>query len=355
MTNAFKPNNERKHEPCPFNQLYESKRERARRMALTPGESSDFYLCYLHGFIEPVRKMLKEAVIGNKPTLDELSALQSNGSTALHAATFNGHLDIVKLLLNHGFNRTILNRYGKQAYEEAQTAEMRNLFNRPDSTNRFHELDPSHAMALYIAEDTGGNTARNTTLNYVHLFKTEDEIFEYSLNQETTAFWLKTYDWFTHTFHSWLQDDNFSVNAFDLQNHADFRQFIQNLSDPKKSSLCHKFLQEASRINSIEPLITLYSNEDAGLYGPLNRQLARSSNEAEARPHLSDPFVMEFYLRKNELKQRAFTGTVYCGATLTIADIAIYESALTNHSTAVIALKAFTSTSRDPLVTLDFA
>ncbi|CAF1365198.1 unnamed protein product [Rotaria sp. Silwood1] len=116
-----------------------------------------------------------------------------------------------------------------------------------------------------------------------------------------------------------------------------------------------KFIQEANRRNSIAPLITLYSSEEAGLYRPLNQQLASSPSGAQTSPHLCDRFVMEFYLKRKELKQRAFTGTIYRGATLSVDDVAVYESALKNDSTAVLGLKAFTSTSIDPLIALSFA
>jgi hypothetical protein len=299
--------------------------------------------------------MLEDTVSGHGPTIDELNALQPNGSTALHAATYYEHRDIVELLLRYGCNRTTLNRYGKRAYEEARTPEMKKLFDRPNLTSRFHELDPTHTIALYIAEDAKTNSNPNCTSNYVHFFKSDDEILEYSLNQETTAFWFNIYNWFTHSFHSWLQYDNFHVDAFDLQNHADFKQFLQNLSDPMKRQHCQRFIQEASRRNSIEPLITLYSSEEAGLYRPLNQQLAGSPSEVQNTTHLCDRFVMEFYLKREQLKQRAFTGITFRGATLTCDDIAVYRSAVHNNSTAVLAFKAFTSTSTDPFVALGFA
>ncbi|CAF4930757.1 unnamed protein product [Rotaria sp. Silwood1] len=160
-------------------------------MAFIPGEASDFYRCCQRGSTSCARRILEDAASNGGPTIEELNALQPNGSTALHAATYYGYTDIVELLLRYGCNRTTLNRYGKRAYEEAQTPEMKKLFDRPNSTNRFHELDPAHMMALYIAEETGNNPNSNAAFNYVHFFKSDDEILEHSLNQETTALWLK--------------------------------------------------------------------------------------------------------------------------------------------------------------------
>ncbi|CAF3307506.1 unnamed protein product [Rotaria sp. Silwood2] len=355
MAKALKQYKHKTNKSYPFNQLDRVKRELAQKMTFIPGEASDFYRYCQRGATNFMRRILEDAASSDGPTIDELNALQPNGSTALHAATYYGYKDIVELLLHCGCNRITLNRYGKRAYEEAQTPEMKKLFDRPNSTNRFHELDPVHMMALYIAEESTTNPNSNATFNYVHFFKSEDEILEHSLNQEATALWLKIYNWFTHSFRSFLQTDNFSVGAFDLQSHADFKQFVQNLPDPQMRQSSMKFIQEANRRNSIEPLITLYSSEEAGLYRPLNQQLACSPSEAQTSPHLCDRFVMEFYLKRKELKQRAFTGTVYRGATLSVDDVAVYELALLNDSTAVLGLKAFTSTSIDPLIALGFA
>ncbi|CAM4939572.1 unnamed protein product [Rotaria socialis] len=355
MAKALKKNNNSKPKSCPFNQSDQAKREKAQKMRFILGEASHFYHCCRLGSTSSVSTTLEDTASGIGETIDELNALQPNGSTALHAATYYGHLEIVELLLRYGCSRTALNRYGKRAYEEASTPEMRKLFDRPNTTNRFHELDPTHTIALYIAEGTNPDPNPNATFNYIHFFKSDDEILEYSLNQETTALWLKFYNWFTHSFRSFLPTENFSVDGFDLQNHADFKQFLQSLPDPKMRQNCLKFMNEASRRKSIEPLITLYTSEEAGLYRPLNQQLASSPTEAQTSPHLCDRFVMEFCLKRNELKQLAFIGTSYRGATLAVADIAVYRSALQNSSTPVLGLKAFTSTSIDPLIALSFA
>lgn len=61
---------------------------------------------------------------------------------------------------------------------------------------------------------------------------------------------------------------------------------------------------------------------------------------------------MEFHIRRQELKQRAFTGTIYCGAT---DDLNIYRHEIDIRPPGVFGLKSFTSTSQDPFVALNFS
>ncbi len=71
---------------------------------------------------------------------DQLNQLEPNGSTPLHAATYFGHLDIVRLLLHeYSCQRHLRNYRGFTAYEEAQTDEMRQLYHRPSNENRFND------------------------------------------------------------------------------------------------------------------------------------------------------------------------------------------------------------------------
>jgi hypothetical protein len=265
----------------------------------------------------------------------------------------------VKLLLAHGCPRSILNRYGHTAYEEAQSNEMKELFMRPNSTNRFHEMNPSNTISMFFAEEdiTNVNASQIASSSYVHLFRTKSEIFEYSLNKQTTAMWLKFYNWFFQTFRTFIEREELRVDAFDLINHLDFKEFLErNFSDvPEKYTKTIQSINEAKRRNSIEPLIALYTSEDAGFYRPFNCALTQSSSNTETSEHLCDRYVIEFHIRHQELKQRAFTGIIYRGATIAINDLAVYQHAINSNPPGVIGLKAFTSTSQDPHIALNFA
>jgi hypothetical protein len=338
--------------PCPFDRLVQAKRDRAKSMRYTRGEASNFYFLCASGKLDEVHQILDAE---DCPSIDVLNQLQPNGSTALHAATFYNHLEIVQLLLERSCSRTELNRFGNTAYEEAKTNEMKNVFHRYDPATRFHDTNAANSMSLYLPEENIAGTNADATNEYVYLFKTESEILEYSLNQQTTAMWVKFYDWFVHTFRIFIEREDVRFDAFDLINHPDFKQFLtRSLSEPNLQKTM-KSVDEAKRRNSIEPLITLYTSEEAGLYHPLNEHLVQSSSNTDITPHLCDRFLIEFHIHHHELKQRAFTGTVYRGATIPIGYLSIYRRAIESKPRGVLGLKAFTSTSRDPLVALDFA
>jgi hypothetical protein len=68
-------------------------------------------------------------------SLDEINKIESNGSTALHAACYYGHYDIVKLILDAGASRSIRNRkYNLTPFDEANE-QIKKLFYRVNSTN----------------------------------------------------------------------------------------------------------------------------------------------------------------------------------------------------------------------------
>jgi hypothetical protein len=338
--------------PCPFQQLLQDRRERAKSMGYTRGKASSFYFSCANGKLDEVRQTLDAE---NAPSIDELNKLQPNGSTPLHAATYYNHLEVVKLLLERDCPRNTLNRFGKTAYEEAETNEMRQLFDRDDGVNRFHETNTANTVSLYLPESNIDGMNVDSTVPYIQIFKSESDILEYTINQQTTAMWVKFYDWFVHTFRTFLERDEVHLDAFDLPNHPDFKQFLSRSLPQSNFEKTMESVEEARRSNSIDPLITLYTSEQAGFYRPLNALLGQSSPNTNISPHLCDRFIIEFYIRRQELKHRRFTGTTYRGVTLPANDLVIYTRAAESNPPGVLGLKTFTSTSRDPLVALKFA
>ena len=85
-------------------------------------KTSDFYWACHEGDVNTVKKLLP------KLSSKDIDRIESNGSTALHAASYFGHANIVRLLLDRGANTTIRNKHDKTANQEASTDEIKDLF-----------------------------------------------------------------------------------------------------------------------------------------------------------------------------------------------------------------------------------
>lgn len=96
----------------------------------SPSTTNDFYFACRNGLIDQVRQQLSNL------NLDQIDQIQGNGSTALHAACYYNHTEIVKLLLDHGASRSIENLHKCLPYDEAGKEDIKILFLRK-STRRF--------------------------------------------------------------------------------------------------------------------------------------------------------------------------------------------------------------------------
>ena len=92
---------------------------------------SDFYMACRLNNIGKVKRFLQTI------TLEQIDRIEPNGSTALHAASYHGHRDIVKLLLEAGADRAIHNKFQCLPFDEAADDEIKDLFLRIPNTNRF--------------------------------------------------------------------------------------------------------------------------------------------------------------------------------------------------------------------------
>ncbi|CAF0954662.1 unnamed protein product [Didymodactylos carnosus] len=104
-------------------------------MATTPSSSttllssheekcSDFYIACRTNDIDKVKRILKTY----KPA--DIDYIEPCGSTALHAASFYGYYEIVKLLLGCDASKNIKNKFGLTPSQEAKTPQIKNLFDR---------------------------------------------------------------------------------------------------------------------------------------------------------------------------------------------------------------------------------
>ena len=120
---------------------------------------SDFYLACRNNRVEEVTRFLKQMM------LNEVDRMEANGSTALHAASYHGHYEIVKLLLEAGADRAIRNKYNNLPFDEAKNDDIKNLFLRVPNANRLVS-DTGNIEWEFIDED-----AQSTALEERHIIK----------------------------------------------------------------------------------------------------------------------------------------------------------------------------------------
>lgn len=105
--------------------------------ATTPKETvvssegcSEFYIACRTNAVDKVAKLLE------RMNPEEIDKLEPNGSTALHTASYHGHTDVVRLLLEAGADRAIKNKFGFLPYDEALNSNVKELFLRIHNANR---------------------------------------------------------------------------------------------------------------------------------------------------------------------------------------------------------------------------
>ena len=115
--------------------IIEKRRLIMSTMATTEVEEkkpSEFYFACRSGNLIRVCELL------NNLTLAELERIEPNRSTALHAACYFNHPEIVQQLLQRGVTRRTINSHQMTAYEEAaEYPKICELFLRPNNYNRF--------------------------------------------------------------------------------------------------------------------------------------------------------------------------------------------------------------------------
>ncbi|CAF2665688.1 unnamed protein product [Rotaria sp. Silwood2] len=104
---------------------------------------SEFYLACRSGDLNKVEYLL------SRLSLYDLNQFESNESTALHAAAFFGHIDIVRLLMAHGgFLTTLRNRYNLTPAEESSDT-IRQLLLLPDIIQLRFQCTDSMTTTLF--------------------------------------------------------------------------------------------------------------------------------------------------------------------------------------------------------------
>lgn len=253
--------------------------------------TSDFYYACRNGDIDYVREHLPDM------TLEEINQIQSNGSTALHAACFYGYEEIVQLLLDKGASRSVSNRHKCLPYDEAKSDNIKKLFLRR-STTRFSDDGSGHIDWMKCAGDAE-NLAR-----------------EYRIRHKGLS-WEGKVDHRMQHIKSEMHNTDASVSLF----------LEQAKADPH-------YLLKAYTVES-------------PFYRKLNQDLA--TKYYHQGTNFGITYFIDFFYNNPAFEELSFKGKVYRGMPITQDDLKQYNVG------GKVMSKAFMSTTTDPSVAETFA
>ncbi|CAF3461365.1 unnamed protein product [Rotaria sp. Silwood1] len=235
--------------------------------------------------------------------LEDIDQIQSNGSTALHAACYFNHLEIVRRLLEAGASRAIKNKYGCIPYEETTNPQIRALFQRIPGNNRF--IGASGKIEWIIVTPYVKETARAE--RHSLMFYANHSLEE--LVQRATKFYLST-----------------------------------QLSSVDKIDQVKYFFQQAIEKGDAEYIVKAYTAE-TGFYSRLNRDLAGG---AETGKH-ERQFIVGIITCHPAFDKYTYIGKAYRGLRMTQEDLDEYSVG------SCLMTKSFLSTTKDHRIAESFA
>jgi hypothetical protein len=229
---------------------------------------SEFYFACRNNDLATVHRLISEH------PLEDLDQMEPNGSTGLHAACFFKNIDIVRLLLDRGFTRRVLNKYNNTPVDECETEEIRELFKRPKTTIRF-----------------GGNiTHEQEKLLWTLIETNEQHIVRYHVSD--------TYE-----------GNRLEYGLF----HGD--QILQQLgSNMPKIDVIRRLFRRAMDEKDCTRLIQAYTAETE-FYNRINDYLIshteQTLNESCAKPTVISEFIDTIYLNHQLHENYRFEGKCY--------------------------------------------
>ncbi|CAF2831214.1 unnamed protein product [Rotaria sp. Silwood2] len=325
----------------------EKKKETSILHRFVKSDASPLYHACQAGDVNYVRELVSSL------NYSDINHRELNGSTALHAASLFGHVDIVRILLHErGVMRHRRNRDKMTAFEVAANDEIRQLFIRPSiGPNRFCNDDNCNNQKQFLTvinsteqdSDNNKDDDENTTQrkwidsvadeNYIQGLLTITAVGKFLLGSPLAR--SITFATFNHLLH-----DQFSP----YENEASVRDFLLHLIDthvtrshPQYDKAC-ELVNKFARKKRIEPLLRLYTLET-----PLYHQLH----------YESDAWLLPLICHFANLKPRFFQGTSYRGLSMKSQELRVYQSA-SGKTSCIIRTNTFCSTSSDRHVAENF-
>ncbi|CAF2820337.1 unnamed protein product [Rotaria sp. Silwood2] len=305
------------------------------------GEASDLYWACRNGDIDTVQKIIASN------TYIDINCLEPNGSTALHAASFFGHTDIVRLLLHQcGVIRHRRNRHGLTAYDEAATDEIRQLFRRSSNSQRFCSdttTDAEHLFTLTADEQTEDDDDNDKAPNDWVDGENDEEKIHFQRYVCHIAKTMASSSTLRPLFRRIIRDkDDFNQ----IYNESTAAEALQRLID-EHITPSHSEYQKACELVSkyvktknVEHLLRLYSLET-----PFYKNLGMGQG--------NHCLLIPLLFKLDGLIKRAYQGRSFRGLNMTRQDLRAYQWAL-KHKGSILITDSFCSTSVDQDVACRF-
>ncbi|CAF1322620.1 unnamed protein product [Didymodactylos carnosus] len=258
----------------------------------SPTACSRFYTACRNNDIELVKEFLETI------TPEAIDKVEPNGSTALHAASYLGHQEIVELLLQKGANPAIINKYNCTPLEEAKTDVIKQLITRRKTT-RFCSVTVEWILATNDADY---------------------QAHEYWKKLETYGKDPKFYQLINYIKQHYIQKDLKEIDGIDS-----IKQYFDHA------------------VNERDPLylIKAYTAE-TGFYSTLNVNLAQLHlKNLTTEGNISLAYLIGIIARHPKFDELSYVGTTYRGMLITGDDLKQYKIGTR------ILTKTFSSTSKE--------
>jgi hypothetical protein len=312
------------------------------------GEASELYWACRKGDLDTVKQIVATT------NFIDINRLEPNGSTALHAATYFGHRDVVHFLLHEkGVARHRRNRHGYTAYQESPNNNIRQLYDRPlDNQRFFSSTESKQLFSVPIQPDDQEIRAQNheepnsdqnideIPNNWVVGANSTgdmrlDIFLQYVLAMGMTSKAKRLFS--KLIIRLIIRSDIQVLFAKLLQEYLDVKITI---NDPQYQ-LASSFISKYRETKCVEHLIKLYTLEC-----PFYKTLGYGNETAI----LYLPLIWKLHTLKN----RSFTGRSYRGLQMNRKDLQAYQWGLQNNQ-RIITTQSFCSTSVVEQVALGFA